>query len=202
MGARSSHDMISGGRDVDRELVDRVLAGDREGFSSLVLRHQKMVLNFMYRMVGERAFAEDLTQEVFLKAYEALPRFRGEAAFPTWLYRIAHNHCLNALKRKGREIPVTALAKDPADGNPLTRSPDPAAPADELLERRELHAVVQAKLAELTPEHRAVLVLRDIQGLSYDEIAVALNLEGGTVRSRIHRARMELKEKIRPYLEA
>jgi RNA polymerase sigma-70 factor (ECF subfamily) len=202
MASRSSHGMISGGRDMDHELVDRVLAGDREVFSSLVQRHQNMIFNFMYRMVGERGFAEDLTQEVFLKAYEALPRFRGEAAFATWLYRIAHNHCLNALRQKRREIPVTALAKDPANGNPITRSPDPASPPDELLERRELQAVVQAKLAELTPEHRAVLVLRDIQGLSYDEIAAALNLEGGTVRSRIHRARIELKEKIRNYLES
>lgn len=202
MVRRSFRGIISEGRDADHPLVDQVLAGDREAFSSLVERHQKMILNFMYRMVGERAFAEDLTQEVFLKAYEALSRFRGEAAFATWLYRIAHNHCLNALKRKGREIPVAALATDPPNRNPLTRSPDPAAPADELLAQRELHAVVQAKLAELTPEHRAVLVLRDIQGLSYDEIASALNLEGGTVRSRIHRARIELKEKIRSYLEA
>lgn len=161
-----------------------------------------MIFNFLYRMVGERSHAEDLTQEVFLKAYEALPRFRGESAFGTWLYRIAHNHCLNALKRRGREIPVTELGNDASHGNPLTRSADPSAPPDELLEQRELRAVVQAKLAELTPEHRAILVLRDIQGLSYDEIAATLDLEGGTVRSRIHRARMELKEKIRSYVEA
>lgn len=202
MATRSSHGMNSGGRDVDHELVDLVVAGDRDAFSSLLQRHQRRILNFIYRMVGERGFAEDLTQEVFLKAYEALPRFRGEAAFGTWLFRIAHNHCLNALRRKGREIAVTALAKEPSNGNPLAQLPDPSAPVDERMEQRELHVVVQAKLAELTPEHRAVLVLRDIQGLSYDEIASALNLEGGTVRSRIHRARMELKEKIRNYLEA
>ncbi|MCZ6550909.1 MAG: sigma-70 family RNA polymerase sigma factor [candidate division NC10 bacterium] len=202
MATRSSHGMISGDRDLDHELVGRVLAGDQEAFTSLLQRHQKMILNFMYRMVGERGFAEDLTQEVFLKAYDALPRFRREAAFATWLFRIAHNHCLNALRRKGREISESSLAKDPANGNPLARFADPSALPDEKLEQRELHAVVQTKLAELTPEHRAVLVLRDIQGLSYDEIASALNLEGGTVRSRIHRARMELKEKIRNYLEA
>ncbi len=194
--------MVSTGRDVDHALVDQVLAGDRDAFTALLQRHQRMIFNFMYRMIGERSDAEDLTQEVFLKAYEALPRFRGESAFGTWLYRIAHNHCVNVLKRKGREIPATELANDASHGNPLTRSPDPAAPPDELLEQRELRAVVQAKLAELTPEHRAILVLRDIQGLSYDEIATTLDLEGGTVRSRIHRARMELKEKIRSYLEA
>lgn len=202
MATRSSHGMISRDRDLDQELVNQVLAGDRDAFTSLLQRHQRRILNFMYRMVNERGFAEDLTQEVFLKVYEALPRFRGEASFATWIFRIAHNHCLNAVKRKGREVPATALAKNAANKNPLMHSPDPSPPPDELLEQQEFRALVQAKLAELTPEHRAVLVLRDIQGLSYDEIASALSLEGGTVRSRIHRARMELKEKIRSYLGA
>ena len=193
--------VISGGRDPDHDLVDRVLGGDREAFASLLTRHQKKVFNFMYRMVGERGVAEDLTQEVFLKVYEALPGFRKAAKFSTWLYRIAHNHCLNALKGRGREIAVSALTKEPANGNPVTALVDPSASPEERLEQRELQAVVQEKLAELTPEHRAVLVLRDIQGLSYDEIATALELEDGTVRSRLHRARMELKERLRGYLE-
>lgn len=201
MAARSSHGMISGGSESDHDLVDRVLAGDREAFARLHQRHEKMIFNFMYRMVGERGAAEDLTQAAFLKALEALPRFRKAATFSTWLYRIAHNHCLNALKGKGREIAVTALAKEPSNGNPFPTLVDPSASPEERLEQQELHAVVQEKLAELTPEHRAVLVLRDIQGLSYDEIAAALNLEGGTVRSRLHRARMELKGKLRSYLE-
>jgi len=193
--------VISGGRDPDHDLVDRVLGGDREAFASLVTRHQKKIFNFMYRMVGERGAAEDLTQEVFLKVYEALPRFRKAAAFSTWLYRIAHNHCLNALKGRGREIAVSALTSETANRNPVAAIVEPSASPEERLERQELQAVVQGKLAELTPEHRAVLVLRDIQGLSYDEIAAALELEDGTVRSRLHRARMELKEKMRSYLE-
>ncbi|MFQ5658597.1 MAG: sigma-70 family RNA polymerase sigma factor [Candidatus Methylomirabilales bacterium] len=189
------------GRDPEHEVVDRVLAGDSEAFASLVRRHQRVVFNFMYRMVGDRGAAEDLTQEVFVKAYQALPGFRKGAAFSTWLFRIAHNHCLNALKGKGREISMSRLAKDSANPNPIARVADPSVSADQHLEQRELQAVIQEKLAELTPEHRAVLVLRDIQGLSYDEIASTLDLEGGTVRSRLHRARMELKEKIRMYLE-
>jgi RNA polymerase sigma-70 factor (ECF subfamily) len=193
--------VISGGGDPDHELVDRVLSGDRQAFASLLTRHQKRIFNFMYRMVGERGAAEDLTQEVFLKAYEALPRFRKASRFSTWLYRIAHNHCLNALKGRGREIAVSALTKEPTHDNPVTAQVDPSASPEERLEQRELQVVVQEKLAELTPEHRAVLVLRDIQGLSYDEIAMALELEDGTVRSRLHRARMELKERLRGYLE-
>lgn len=202
MAARSSSGGVPEGRDPDHALVDRVLAGDQEAFTRLIERHQRRVLNFMYRMVGEREAAEDLTQEVFLKVYEALPRFRKAAAFSTWLFRIAHNHCLNALRGKGREIPVTALENDPSNANPIARLADPAASPEGTLEQRELSAVVQEKLGELTPDHRAVLVLSDIQGLSYDDVASTLNLEGGTVRSRIHRARMELKEKLRDYLEA
>ncbi|MFQ5880951.1 MAG: sigma-70 family RNA polymerase sigma factor [Candidatus Methylomirabilales bacterium] len=202
MAERCDNGMLPGGRDPDHELVDRVLAGDRKAFTPLLLRHQRTILNFMYRMVGERGAAEDLTQEVFLKAYAALPRFRKEAAFSTWLFRIAHNHCLNLLKGKGRAGGETALSHQSSNPRHFAMLRDPSASADQQLERRELQTVVQEKLAELTPEHRAVLVLRDIQGLSYDEIASALSLEGGTVRSRIHRARMELKEKLRTYLEA
>ncbi|MFQ5840199.1 MAG: sigma-70 family RNA polymerase sigma factor [Candidatus Methylomirabilales bacterium] len=202
MAAGSLRSMISPGTDPDHELVDRVLAGDGDAFTPLLLKHQRKVLNFLYRMVGERATAEDLTQEVFLKAYTALPRFRKEAAFSTWLFRIAYHHCLNALKGRGREIAASVLAKGPSNPNPLTRLADPSTTADEQMEQQELRAVVQEKLAELTPEHRAVLVLRDIQGLSYQEIAETLQLEGGTVRSRIHRARMELKQKLQGYLEA
>lgn len=188
-------------QDRDHELVDRVLAGDREAFSHLLRRHQRAVLNFMYRMVGERGAAEDLTQEVFLKAYVSLPRFRKEAAFSTWLFRIAHNHCLNALKGRRREIPVGAHTKDLSNPHRFMNVQDPSLSVSERLEQRELQAVIQEKLNELTPDHRVVIVLRDIQGLSYDEIASALDIEGGTVRSRLHRARAELKEKLRTYLE-
>jgi RNA polymerase sigma-70 factor (ECF subfamily) len=95
----------------------------------------------------------------------------------------------------------TALAKGPSNPNRVASVPDPSISASERLEQRELRGVIQEKLGELTPDHRAVVILRDIQGLSYDEIASALDIEGGTVRSRLHRARMELKEKLRTYLE-
>ncbi len=201
MRHRASCKTMSEGRDPDHELVDRVLAGDGEAFVSLLRKYERRILNFMYRMIGEQEAAEDLTQEVFLKVYEALPGFRKAANFSTWLFRIAHNHCLNALRGRGREISVSIFAKDPSNPSPVARVPDPSVSADERMEQRELQAVIQQKLAELTPDHRAVLVLRDIQGLSYDEIASVLDIEGGTVRSRLHRARIELKEKLRPYLE-
>lgn len=201
MAARSSNSMMLETPDRDHEMVDRVLAGDREAFAHLLRRHQRTVLNFMYRMVGNRGAAEDLTQEVFLKAYVSLPRFRKEAAFSTWLFRIAHNHCLNVLKGRGREISGSPHTQDASNPDRCARVPDSSISASERLEQRELQAVIQEKLRELTPEHRAVVVLRDIQGLSYDEIASTLDIEGGTVRSRLHRARMELKEKLRTYLE-
>jgi RNA polymerase sigma-70 factor (ECF subfamily) len=193
--------MIAGDRDSDHDLVDRVLAGDREAFTSLLLRHQRRIFNFMYRMVGERAAAEDLTQEVFLKAFEALPRFRKAATFSTWVFRIAHNHCLNVLKERRREVILAPRTDAPSSSNPFPTLADPSPTTERVLEQQELQAVVQQQLGELTPEHRAILVLRDIQGLSYDEIAAALDLEEGTVRSRLHRARMALKERLRNYLE-
>lgn len=189
-------------QDRDHELVDRVLAGDREAFSHLLRRHQRAIFNFMYRMSGERGTAEDLVQEIFLKAYIALPHFRKEAAFSTWLFRIAHNHCLNALKERRREVPLDAHTKGPSNPHRFAEVQDPALSVTERLEQRELQAVIQEKLEELSPDHRAVIVLRDIQGLSYDEIASALAIEGGTVRSRLHRARAELKERLRSYLES
>jgi RNA polymerase sigma-70 factor, ECF subfamily len=200
MVARSSHAVAPEGRDTDHDLVDRVLAGDREAFTAILERHQRRIFNFVYRMVGDRTTAEDVTQEVFLKAYEALPRFRKAAAFSTWLFRIAHNHCLNVLKERRREVVMGRPADGSADANPVPQIVDPSASAEEVLEQRELQALVHDKLNELTPDYRAILVLRDVQGLSYEEIAAALEIELGTVRSRLHRARGELKEKLRSYL--
>ena len=196
-----SQGKINERQDPDQDLVERVLAGEGDAFTPLLLKYQGKILNFLYRMSGDREMAEDLAQEVFLKAYEGLPRFRKEATFSTWLYRIAHNHGLNVLKGKRREIAETALAYHPSNHNPFTMLADPSTSAEQRLQQRELQAVIQERLAELTPEHRAALVLRDIQGLTYEQIASALDLEMGTVRSRIHRARMELKERLRSYLE-
>ncbi len=193
--------------DEDRELVDRVLAGDAGAFEALVRRYQGWVFTLALRMLGDRAEAEDVAQEVFLKAYRGLKSFKGASRFSTWLYAIASHHCLNHLQARARRPrPYSGKGGEAAGaggddpGDPVDRLPDGAPRADALLERADLERIVQAELQHLTEEHRAVLVLRDIQGLTYEEIAQALGLELGTVRSRLHRARLEMKARLAPHL--
>jgi RNA polymerase sigma-70 factor (ECF subfamily) len=192
--------------DEDRGLVDRARTGDAEAFEALVRRHQGWVFTLALRMVGDRAEAEDMAQEVFLKAYRGLKRFKGAARFSTWLYAIASHHCLNHLQARRRR-PFRSGAggehRNAAGNDPpplLDRLADEAPRADALLERADLLRVVQAELAGLRQEQRIILILRDIQGLSYEEIAESLGLELGTVRSRLHRARTEMKARLTPHL--
>jgi len=192
--------------DRDHALVDRARAGDIEAFEMLVRRYQGWVFSLAVRMLGERAEAEDMAQEIFLKAYRGLKRFKGASRFSTWLYTIASHHCLNHLQaRRRRPLPCPRVGdrSDRAEEDPpavVDRLADPAPRADVLLERTDLARIIQAELATLTPEHRIILVLRDIQGLSYDEISRMLDLELGTVRSRLHRARMEMKARLSPHV--
>ena len=147
-----------------------------------------------------------MAQEIFLKAYRGLKAFRGASRFSTWLHAIASHHCLNHLEARRRRPLQSARGGGRPDraGNdppaPLDRLADDAPRADQLMERADLARLVQAELAHLTEEHRLVLILRDIQGLSYEEIAETLGLELGTVRSRLHRARMEMKARLAPHL--
>jgi RNA polymerase sigma-70 factor (ECF subfamily) len=165
----------------------------------LVRRYQGWVFTLAMRMLGDRAEAEDMAQEIFLKAYRGLSRFKGASRFSTWLYAIASHHCLNRLQYRRRRPPPHARAGDDPPAA-VDRLADQAPRADALLEQTELARIVQAELANLTAEHRIILVLRDIQGLSYEEIARTLRLELGTVRSRLHRARMEMKTRLTPHL--
>ena len=192
--------------DPDRALVDRARAGDAGAFEMLVRRYQGWVFTLALRMLGDRAEAEDMAQEIFLKAYRGLKRFKGASRFSTWLYAIASHHCLNQLEARRRRPRPHGRAgdrPDHAEHDPpaaVDRLADQAPRADALLERMDLARIVQAELANLTAEHRIILVLRDIQGLSYEEIAQTLRLELGTVRSRLHRARMEMRARLTPHL--
>jgi RNA polymerase sigma-70 factor, ECF subfamily len=169
-------------------LLARLRAGDPRAFEELVVTYQHRVFGVALRMLGSRAEAEEIAQEVFLRAYRAMAEFRGEARLSTWLYAIVSRLCLNRLESPDRRV----ARGDAALADIAAATPDAAAEA----ERAELDAALHAAIAELPDDRRLVLVLRDIDGLSYEQIAETLALDLGTVRSRLHRARMQLKEKL------
>jgi len=169
-------------------LLARLRAGEPRAFEELVIGYQHRVFGVALRMLGSRAEAEEIAQEVFLRAHRALADFRGDARLGTWLYGIASRLCLNRLASPDRRV----VRGDEALADVAAGTLDAAAQA----ERAELDAALHAAIAELPEERRLVLVLRDVEGLSYEEIAEALALDPGTVRSRLHRARMQLKEKL------
>jgi RNA polymerase sigma-70 factor, ECF subfamily len=193
--------------DEDRRLVDRAKAGDVQAFEALVRRYERWVFTLALRMVGDRGDAEDVAQEVFLKAYRGLASFRGGSRFSTWLYAIASHHCLNHLAgrdvraRRAERSVSSSDGRGGASPSVLDRIADASPGPDAVLERRELRCAIQRELLELPERHRIVLILRDIQGMSYEDIAGTLGVELGTVRSRLHRARMELKARLAPRLD-
>jgi len=169
-------------------LLARLRAGDPRAFEELVIGYQHRVFGVALRMLGNRAEAEEIAQEVFLRAHRAVADFRGEARLGTWLYGIASRLCLNRLASPDRRM----ARGDALLADVTATTPDAAAE----LERAELDAALRTAIAELPEERRLVLVLRDVEGLSYEQIAEALAVDPGTVRSRLHRARMQLKEKL------
>ena len=174
-------------REREAELIASVLAGDADAFEPLVKEHEKRIYNLALRMTGDPDDAYDVAQDAFVKAYTSLKDFRGESAFGSWLYRLASNVCLDFLRREKRRGTVSLTVEDEElDISDLRFSPE-----DEL-ERTELRDAINTALMRLPATARQMIVMRDVSGLSYAEIAEALDLELGTVKSRIARAREKL----------
>jgi RNA polymerase sigma-70 factor (ECF subfamily) len=195
---------LSTDRRADEEAVDRVLAGDRDAFAVLVDRHGSRIHSAILRMVGNPETANDLAQETFMKAFSALASFRRGAAFSTWLYAIALNQVRTEYRRRKSVKGQAMLSLDAAGGpgdDPDGRPPEPAGtgpgPADEA-SRKEEAVLLHRALSRLDEEYREAVVLRDLEGLSYEEIAEAVGVPPGTVRSRIHRGRAALREMLVP----
>ena len=190
-----------GEREVDQELVSRVQRGDKKAFDLLVLKYQQKVANLVSRYIRDHSETLDVTQEAFIKAYRALPNFRGESAFYTWLYRIAINTAKNYLVAQGRRPPGTDVDAETAEQLDVgSRLKEHATPEQHLL-TDELAEVVKKAMDDLPEDLRIAITLRELEGLSYEEIAKAMDCPVGTVRSRIFRARAAIDARIKPLLE-
>ena len=186
----------------DKELVERVQAGDKRAFDELVLKYQHKLVKLISRYVHDHAEALDVSQEAFIKAYRALPNFRGESAFYTWLYRIAVNSAKNYLVSQSRKPPANDVDADEAEfyeGGEVLH--EMASPEKKLL-TKEIETVLLAAVAKLPEDLRMAITLREMEGMSYEDIATVMECPVGTVRSRIFRAREAVDNAIRPLLNA
>jgi RNA polymerase sigma-70 factor (ECF subfamily) len=185
----------------DQQLVERVQAGDKAAFDLLVRKYQHRVLKLVSRFVSDAAEAEDVAQEAFLKAYRALASFRGDSAFYTWLYRIAINTAKNALvSNRRRPVDFDLDLQDPEQYDRHARLKEGDTPEGVLL-TEEIRSVVEKAMEQLPEDLRTAIVLRELEGLSYEEIAEAMDCPVGTVRSRIFRAREAIDKKLKPLLD-
>lgn len=181
----------------ESELIKRCQLGDIEAFEQLIVSHEKKVYNIAYRYMGNKEEAEDLAQEAFIKVFRAIKGFRGEAAFSTWLYHIVSNVCRDALRKNSRRMEASLDCAVTTEKGELQRevadwsmSPEP------IYESHELGEFIQALINQLTPEYKTVIIMREFQEMSYEEIAAALDCSLGTVKSRLSRARKALRNKI------
>jgi len=190
-----------GDREVDQQLVERAQRGDKRAFELLVMKYQRKLSRLLSRLVRDPQEVEDVTQEAFIKAYRALPSFRGESAFYTWLYRIGINTAKNYLVSMGRRAP-TSSGVDAAEAESFEESEqlrDSSTPENELLSK-QVAATVNKAMDALPEDLRTAIMLREIEGLSYEDIANVMNCPIGTVRSRIFRAREAIATELRPLL--
>ena len=184
-------------------LIQAHLRGDPRAFDQIVTRYQVRLLNFVYRMIGDRERAEDLVQEAFLRVYRHLDRFDQSRKFSTWIYTIASNLAKNELRNRSRSPLITldrARPRDEEDPRPLEFE-DTASRPDDIYDRQNLKALVDQTVARLSSHHREVFVLRELEGKSYEEIAEIMHCNLGTVKSRLNRARQSFAELIQPHLD-
>jgi RNA polymerase sigma-70 factor, ECF subfamily len=187
---------------LERSLLKRLLNRDERAFRELVEAHRDRVFNITYRMLGDRAEAEDVAQEVFIQVFKSIEHFRQESKFSTWLYRVTVNHCKNRIKylarrhdRKREELNETSEQVNGV-AQPSLRAGQP----DRALEGIQMEVLLQQAVASLDPEHREVVILRDIEDLSIEEICEITKLPDGTVKSRLHRARLALRKKLQRHV--
>jgi RNA polymerase sigma-70 factor, ECF subfamily len=184
----------------ERRLIRKLRDRDEKAFRELVDQYGDRVYNMTYRMLGDRAEAEDISQEVFIAVFKTIDTFRGDSKLSTWLYRVTANHCKNRIKYLARRHDRARDEYDDgvvADGAPQAYSaPRPAPRPDKHLEGVELERLMQSAIAELDEDHRLLVILRDVEDLAYEEICHITGLAEGTVKSRLHRARMALRKKM------
>ncbi|MCP5307129.1 MAG: RNA polymerase sigma factor RpoE [Chromatiaceae bacterium] len=191
---------MSNDREADQMLVERVQRGDKKAFDLLVLKYQHKVGNLIARYIRDPSEVFDVTQEAFIKAYRALPNFRGDSAFYTWLYRVAINTAKNYLATKARRPPGDDIEADTAEQMDLGAPLKEYATPENLALEREIAQTIQRALDELPDDLRTAITLRELDGLTYEEIAQAMDCPIGTVRSRIFRAREAIDAKLKPLL--
>ena len=189
-------------REIDQQLVERVQRGDKAAFDLLVVKYQRKIFRLLSRLIRDTAEIEDVAQEAFVKAYRALPNFRGDSAFYTWLYRIAINTAKNYLVSQGRRAPTSTQvdvedAETFDDGDHLRDLNTP----DSMLVTKQVAEAVNRAIDQLPEDLRTAIVLRELEGLSYEEIAESMQCPIGTVRSRIFRAREAIALELRPILD-
>jgi RNA polymerase sigma-70 factor (ECF subfamily) len=189
-------------REIDQQLVERVQRGDKRAFDLLVSKYQRKIFRLLSRLIRDPAEVEDVAQEAFIKAYRALPNFRGDSAFYTWLYRIAINTAKNHLVSQGRRAPTSTEAdiEEAETFDDAEHLRDLNTPDSMLLTKQVAEAVNRA-IDQLPEDLRTAIVLREIEGLSYEEIAESMNCPIGTVRSRIFRAREAIAQELKPVLD-